>query len=492
MSRPEPVADLDWGPGRARDLTGAMLDLWCELLERMREMPVAPPVDEAGTARAAALPVPEQPLTTAELAGLLRPLVLEHSTLCGHPGFMAYVSGSGTVPGAAADLLAAGLNPNVGGWTISPAATELELHLMRWLAERFGLPAGAGGLMTSGGAASNLTALKAARDARTDGDVRRDGVDGLRLVLYASEEAHATIAEAADMLGLGERAVRAIATDDGYRMRLDDLRRAVAGDLEAGMRPFAVVATAGTTATGAVDPLPAIADLCAEHGLWLHVDAAYGGAAVLAPGLRPLLTGIERADSIAFDPHKWLYTPQSSACLMVRDPRHLLRSFSIDAAYVRDDARLSGRGTNIGELGPQWSRAFLALKVWLSLAAHGTEAYGRRIAHDVELARYLDRRVREHPDLEPMCPVTLSIACFRYAPAAAGLDDAALDALNERLMIAIRRDGRAFPSNAELGGHYCLRACLVNHRTEADDIDALVDAAVRLGAELVPQVASGV
>jgi glutamate/tyrosine decarboxylase-like PLP-dependent enzyme len=267
-------------------------------------------------------------------------------------------------------------------------------------------------------------------------------------------------------------------------MRLDDLRAALEADLAAGMRPFAVVATAGTTATGAVDPLPEIADLCAEHGLWLHVDAAYGGAAMLAPELRPLLAGIERADSIAFDPHKWLYTPQSSACLLVRDPRRLLRSFSIDAAYVRDDASLSGRGLNIGELGPQWSRAFLALKVWLSLAAHGTAAYGRRIAHDVALARYLDERVRAHPDLEPMCPVTLSIACFRYAPADSPLDDAALDALNERLMIAIRRDGRAFPSNAVLGGRYCLRACLVNHRTEADDIDALVEATVRLGAEL--------
>jgi aromatic-L-amino-acid decarboxylase len=483
--RPEPVSDLDWDAGRARELTGAMLDLWCELLDRMGELPVSRPLDEAGVARAAALPVPEQPLSVPQLADLLRPLVLEHSTLCGHPGFMAYVSGSGTVPGAAADLLAAGFNPNVGGWTLSPAATELELHLMRWLAEQFGLPAGAGGLMTSGGAASNLTALKAARDARTEGDVRRDGVGGLRLVLYASTESHATIVEAADMLGLGERAVRAIATDDGYCMRIGDLRRAVADDLAAGMHPFAVVATAGTTATGAIDPLPEVADLCAEHDLWLHVDAAYGGAAVLAPKLRPLLDGIERADSIAFDPHKWLYTPQSSACLLVRNPHDLLRSYSIDAAYVRDDASLSGRGTNIGELGPQWSRAFMALKVWLSLAAHGTEAYGRRITHDVELARYLDRRVRAHPDLEPMCPVTLSIACFRYAPAAAGLDPAALDALNERLMVAIRRDGRAFPSNAELGGRYCLRACLVNHRTEAADIDALVDATVELGAGLV-------
>lgn len=484
MSRPRPVSDLDWDAGRARELTGAVVDLWAELLERMRELPVARLAPAPDVAREMAFPVPERPLPVAELAELLRPLVLERSTLCGHPGFMAYVSGSGTVPGAAADLLAAALNPNVGGWALSPAASELELHLTRWLAGRFGLPEGAGGLMTSGGAASNMTALKAARDARAPQDVRRDGLNGLPLVLYTSEEAHATIAEAADILGLGERAARAIPTDEALRMRVDALEAAVADDLAAGLRPFAVAATAGTTATGAIDPLPEIADLCARHDLWMHVDAAYGGAAVLAPGLRPLLDGIERADSISFDPHKWLYTPQSSACLLVRDPAALLRSFSIDAAYVREDANLSGRGLNIGELGPQWSRAFLALKVWLSLAAHGTEAYGRRIAHDAELARYLDERVREHPDLEPMCPVTLSIACYRYTPAGAGLDDRALDALNERLMIAIRRDGRAFPSNAELRGRYCLRACLVNHRTEAEDVDALLEATVRLGAEL--------
>ncbi len=265
-------------------------------------------------------------------------------------------------------------------------------------------------------------------------------------------------------------------------MCADALGRAIADDLAAGLRPFCVVATAGTTATGAIDPLPAIADLCERHGLWLHVDAAYGGAAAFSPHLRPLLDGIERADSISFDPHKWLYTPQSSACLLARDPRTLRAAFSIDAAYVREDADLSGRGINIGELGPQWSRAFMALKVWMSLAAHGTEAYARRIAHDVELARYLDDRVRAHPDLESMCPVTLSIACFRYAPA--GMDDADLDALNERLMIEIRRDGRTFPSNAVLAGRYSLRACFVNHRTEAGVVDDLVDAAVTLGGAL--------
>jgi aromatic-L-amino-acid/L-tryptophan decarboxylase len=480
--RPAPVRDLDWGPAEARELTGAMLDLWSELLERMPELPVTPVAAAADVAAEMDLPIPEAPLPPAEIARLLRPLVFDHSALCGHPGFLAYISGSGTVPGAAADLLAAGLNPNVGGWSLSGGATELELHLMRWIAAGFGLPEGASGMMTSGGAASNFTALKAARDAHAPGNVRTDGVDGMRLVLYASEEAHATIAEAADMLGLGERAVRSIPTDDGFRMRVDELERALTDDLAAGMRPFCVVATAGTTATGAIDPLPAIANACERHSLWLHVDAAYGGAAAFAPDLRHLLDGIERADTISFDPHKWLYTPQSSACLLARDPGRLRAAFSIDAAYVREDAELSGRGINLGELGPQWSRAFIALKVWMSLAAHGTEAYARRIAHDVDLARYLDERVREHPDLEPMCPVTLSIACFRYAPA--GIGDEILDALNERLMIEIRRDGRTCPSNAVLRGRYGLRACFVNHRTEAGVVDDLVDAAVALGSGL--------
>jgi len=483
VTKPEPVRDLDWGPGQARELTGAMLDLWSELLERMGELPVAPMAAAGDVAAAMMLPIPEAPLSAREIAELLRPMVFDHSALCGHPGFLAYISGSGTVPGAAADLLAAGLNPNVGGWSLSGGATELELHLMRWMAERFDLPAGAGGLMTSGGAASNFTALKAARDARAPGDVRANGIDGLGLVLYASQEAHATIAEAADMMGMGERAVRSIPTDEAFRMAADELERAVADDLASGLHPFCVVATAGSTATGAIDPIPAVADICERHGLWLHVDAAYGGAAAFSPELRPLLAGIDRADTIAFDPHKWLYTPQSSACLLARDPQTLRAAFSIDAAYVREDAELSGRGVNIGELGPQWSRAFLALKVWMSLAAHGTEAYARRIAHDVELARYLDDRVREHPDLESMCPVTLSIACFRYAPA--GVDDAALDALNERLMIEIRRHGRTFPSNAVLNGRYGLRACFVNHRTEADVVDDLVDAAVSLGSGLL-------
>lgn len=486
-NRPDPVPDLDWAPDRAREIGEGMLDLWIELLERLRDLPVSRMERAPDVAAAMALEISPEGLTVAEMTERLRPLIFEHSMYAGHPGHLSYITGAGTIPGAAADLLAAGLNANVGGWQLSPGASEVESHLMRWLAARFGLPEGAGGLMTSGGAASNFTALKAARDAAAP-DVRVEGLGDERLAIYASEEAHATIVEAADMLGLGERAVRAITTDDAYGMNVDHLESAILDDRESGVRPAAVVATAGTTATGAVDPLPGVADVCAREGIWLHVDAAYGGAAILAPELRPLLDGIGSADSISFDPHKWLSTPQSSAVLLVRDLDVLRRSFSsTDVGYVREDTELTGSGQNFGGLGPQWSRSFSALKVWASLAGHGTDAYARRIVHDVELARYLDALVREHPSLEPMAPVVLSIACFRYVPPDLPYGpegDGYLDGLNERLMVEIRREGRTFPSNAVLDGRYALRACVTNFRTEADDMEVLVDSAVRLGDRL--------
>src|SRR5262245_48584866 len=356
MERPRPVTDLDWDSARARALTERMLDVWADLLDRLPELPATRAENAADVAPRMAFEIPEAPMSDERIDELVRRLVFEHSSYPGHSGFMAYVSGAGTAPGVAADLLASGLNPNSGGWVLSPAATELELHLMSWLAQFFGLPEGSGGLMTSGGAASNMTALKAARDALGGEDVRGQGLTGQPLTIYASQEAHATIDEAADLLGLGEQAVRKIATDEGLRMRADELERAIEADVAAGARPIAVVASAGTTATGAIDPLVEAADLAEKHGAWYHVDAAYGGAAMFAPELRPLMRGIERANSIAFDPHKWLYTPQPSACLLVREPGRLVRSFSIEAAYVYEDRELTGAGVNIGELGTQWSR----------------------------------------------------------------------------------------------------------------------------------------
>jgi glutamate/tyrosine decarboxylase-like PLP-dependent enzyme len=402
---------------------------------------------------------------------------------------MAYVSGAGTVPGAAADLLAAGLNMNVGAWILAPSATEIERRMVAFFASRFGLPQEtAGGLLTSGGAMATFAALKAARDDRAGWDVRQDGVAaGPPLVLYLSEETHVVSVRAADMLGLGRSSVRRIPVDDAYRIRVDLLRRAIQADREAGKRPFAVSVSAGTVATGAVDPLREVADVCAQEDVWMHVDGAYGGPAAFAEDLRPLFDGIERADSIAFDPHKWLYTPHSGGCVLVRDAGRLREAFAVTAGYVKQDKESTGRGDDFGQMGPQFSRGFQALKVWVSLLAHGWDAYRARISHDAALARYLGARVTERADFQLACPVGLSICCFRFVPPdlPPGPErEAYLDALNERLMTEVQQDGRVFYSNAVLGERYVLRVCIVNFRTEAEDLDAVLDVTAEIGSRL--------
>jgi glutamate/tyrosine decarboxylase-like PLP-dependent enzyme len=488
-SPPAPVTDLAWDAGRARALGGEMLDLWGELLERMPALPVGGRATAAEVRAAVTREIPMEPLSSDELMAALRTLVFEHATYTGHPGFMAYISGSGTIPGAAADLLAAAMNQNVGGWRLSPGATEIELHLVRWFAHRLGLPDTAGGYVTTGGAMASFVALKAARDARAGWKIRELGARaGPCLTYYASAEVHDVNTRAADMLGLGRDAVRVIPCDAEHRMRVDALTTAIERDLRAGRQPIAVIATAGTVSTGAIDPLDEIADVCATHGLWMHVDGAYGGVAAMTDVLRPLFRGIERADSVAFDPHKWLYTPHSGGVIVVRDMQTLADAFAIEPSYVHEDKELTGRGVDLYALGPQFSRGFHALKIWVSLLAHGWDAYQRRIAHDVALARYLFDRAAAHPELEALAgPPSLSIACFRYVPRALRDDRSAegyLDKLNERLMSELQLGGRVFPSNAVLDGRFALRACIVNFRTEAADIDALIEQTIEKGASL--------
>lgn len=492
---PAPVTDLAWSPAEARALGESVVELWAELLERMPTLPVGLRADADAVRAAVVRSVPDAPLSRDELLATLRGVV-DHATYTGHPGFMAYISGAGTVPGAAADLLAAALNQNVGAWRLGPAATEIELSLGRWFAERLGLPPTAGGFITSGGAMAAYTALKAARDAKAGWSVRELGMrGGPPLAVYASTQVHDVNSRAADMLGLGRQAVRAIPCDAALRLRVDLLRDAIGRDEDGGIRPIAVVASAGTVSTGAIDPLDEIADVCAEYGLWLHVDGAYGGVAALVSSLRPLFAGIERADSVALDPHKWLYTPHSGGAVIVRDMQALADAFAIEPSYVYEDKALTGRGVDLYALGPQFSRGFHALKIWISLLAHGWSAYERRIAHDVALARWLWQRAATHPELEPMGPAPeLSIACFRYVPPALRGDAAAgayVDRLNERLMAELQLGGRVFPSNARIDGRFALRACIVNFRTEAADVEALVEETVRLGRALHGELGGG-
>ena len=288
------------------------------------------------------------------------------------------------------------------------------------------------------------------------------------------------------MLGIGTAGIRHIDVDDQLRMDITALRESIDQDLEIGNRPIAVVGSAGTTGTGAIDPLDAIADLCAEYGVWFHVDGAYGGAAALTDALREHFTGIDRADSIGFDPHKWLYTPIAGACILVRDPDVLSEAFAVHATYIVDDDD-TGWGADVYSMSPHFTRSFAALKVWVSLLAHGWDAYERRISHDVDLAHYLQQLVVSHPELDPVTEPGLSITCFRYVPPDLQRrpeSEAYLNDLNERIMFDLQLGGRVFPSNAIVNGRFALRSCIVNFRTEAENMDELVTEAVRIGREL--------
>jgi len=495
IQRPAPVRALDWSSVDTRAFGEHALDIWTELLDRLHDdLPVVRNRSAAEVRGAIALEIPMESMPIDDLVMHLREVVFDESMYPGHPGFVAYISGAGTVPGAAADLIAAGLNQNAGGWRLSPAATEIEQHLMGWFAQRLGMPEGSVGYVVSGGAMTNLIGLTLARSRHAGWDVREDGMRaGPQLTVYASTEVHDKVDRAAQMLGIGNAGVRHVETDNQLRMDVNALRAAIEADLAAGYRPIAVVGTAGTTGTGAIDPLAAIADICSEYGLWFHADAAYGGGAALTDPLRHLFEGIDRADSVGFDPHKWLYTPHAGACILVRDPAILREAFAVDASYIVTDNDQTGWGVDIYELSPQFSRPFGALKIWVSLLAHGWEAYEERIAHDVVLANYLHRLVIEHPELEPMADPGLSITCFRYVPEnLTGHADTPeyLDLLNERLMFDLQLGGNVFPSNAIIKGRFALRSCIVNFRTEADTMDELLSETVRFGrildAELRP------
>jgi glutamate/tyrosine decarboxylase-like PLP-dependent enzyme len=493
MQQPPPVDDLNWSAERSLAFLEGVASIWGEVLEGIgsRTLPVTTGTDVETVRAAVALDVPDAPMDPDALLSYLRTLALEEATYPGHPRFMAYITGSGTAPGAAADLLAAGLNMNAGGWLLGPAATEVELHLTRWFAQEvFGMPATAAGQLTSGGAMANFIALKAARDLRAGWDVRHQGVAaGPPLGFYLSSQTHTVSQRGLDMLGIGWDQVRVLPAREDYRFDLDVLRAAIAEDVAAGVKPVAVVGSAGTVLTGVVDPLDELADVCAEHGLWFHVDAAYGGPAMLAEDLRPLFGGIERADSIAFDPHKWLYTPQSGGCLLVREFASMAEVFDVaHVAYIHRDERWMSERLDLGRVSPNFSRGFWALKVWVSLLAHGRDAYARRISHDAELARYLGARAQERPDFELCTPVGLSITCFRYLPPDLPQGEereSYLNELNRELVARSQRDGRVMISNAELlGDVFALRTCVVNHRTEAQDMDAVLEVIAELGAAI--------
>jgi len=431
--------------------------------------------------------LPAQGTDAATLLSSTTRQLFEQSLFNGHPRFWGYITSSPAPIGILGDLLAAALNPNVGAWTLSPAASEIEAQAVRWIAELVDYPTDCGGLFVSGGNMANFVCFLAARAARAGWDVRRDGLvaSGRQLLVYASAETHTWIQKATDLAGLGTSAIRWIPTDDRLRMDVTQLERRIDADRAAGHVPIIVIGTAGSVSTGTVDPLVEISRVCKERSIWFHVDGAYGGLAAAVANASDDLRALNRADSVAVDPHKWLYAPIEAGCALVRDAAALRAAFSYHPAYYHFDEQ----GINYVDYGPQNSRGFRALKVWLALKQVGADGYRTMIADDMALSRDMAAAVERESDLE-LVTQALSIATFRFVPAdlrsRAGETSTAeyLNRLNEALLDTIQRSGEAFVSNALVRGRYVLRACIVNFHTTREDVEAVPGIVVRMGRDL--------
>jgi aromatic-L-amino-acid/L-tryptophan decarboxylase len=433
--------------------------------------------------------LPESGTDAGALLDRAANLMFDHSLFNAHPRFWGYVTAGAAPMGMLGELLGAAANPNCGAWLLSPMASEIEGQTIRWLAEMLKYPTDCGGLFVSGGNMANIVGFLAGRAAKGGAEIRSKGVDGKRLRAYCSAETHTWIQKAADIAGLGTESVRWIGVDEQFRMDVGALRARIGEDIAAGEKPFLVVGNAGTVSTGAVDDLKKIGEVCRELDLWFHVDGAYGAMAAVTPDAADLFEGLEQGDSLAVDPHKWLYAPIEAGCTLVRDISKLRDAFSYHPAYYH----FGVEATNYFDLGPQNSRGFRALKVWLALQQVGREGYEQMIADDMRLSRSMLESVRQHPELEALTQ-GLSIATFRYVPTDLDRADADvaeyLNGLNQELLTRLQQGGEAYLSNAVIGGKYALRACIVNFRTTLADVEAVPELVVRIGRRVDAEMRS--
>jgi aromatic-L-amino-acid decarboxylase len=472
-----PLDPADWQQFRTQG--HRMLDDMMDYLQGIRERPVWQPIpDQARAAFRSGMPARGNDL--AEVHQQFMDHILPYTIGNAHPGFFGWVHGGGTPVGMLAEMLAAGLNANLGGRDHMPI--EVERQIVRWMAELFHFPSSASGLFVTGSSMANMIALLVARYRALGREVRSHGIPPKRqLVAYTSAGAHGCIAQAMDLAGLGSANLRRIPVNAQFQMDPTALETAITADRQAGLQPFFVAATAGTVDVGAIDELPLLAAIAERNGLWFHVDGAYGALAALSPELRPLLDGIELADSIACDFHKWGQVPYDAGFVLVRDGSMHLETFATRETYMRRDER--GMAANSPwpcDFGPDLSRGFRALKTWFTFQVFGAERIGQVINETCLLARYLAERVDAQPELELLAPVALNIVCFRYRVDTHAAADA--DAFNAALVADIQESGIAAPSLTTVRGKLAIRAAIVNHRSGQQDIDALLDAVLKLGA----------
>jgi aromatic-L-amino-acid/L-tryptophan decarboxylase len=480
---------LELTPEEFQKLGHQIIDKIAEFLTTLPSRPVAPRETAAELRKLISFPFPEHGNEPERLLEEAFTLLAEHSTFNSHPRFWGYITGSPAPLGVLAELVASALNPNLGKWMLSPIASEIEGQVVSWIAQMLGFPRTSGGLLVSGGSMANFVGFLAGRKARTPWQAQVSGTAGAgkgRLRVYTSKETHVWVQKAADLFGLGTDAIRWIATDEQFRMDSGALRKSIVQDLRAGDIPFLVIGTAGSVGTGAVDPLPELAAIAREYNLWFHVDGAYGGFAAILPDASAELRGLAEADSVAVDPHKWLYAPLEAGCALVKDAEALHDTFSYRPQYYHMPEDRSQKAINYYEYGPQNARGFRALKVWLCLRQAGLDGYRQMIGENIRLARELFELAEAHPELEAIT-CNLSIATFRYVPRdLRGKPDAGeyLNHLNSELLTKLQLGGKAFVSNAVIHGKFALRACIVNFRTTSSDVQALPEIVSTLGAEL--------
>jgi len=473
MSGPTSLDPKNWD--ELRTLGHRMLDDMLDHIQHIRERPVWQPIPSS-VRNGFAETVPLLPTPLAESYRNFLENIAPYATGNPHPGFMGWVHGGGTPVGMLAEMLAAGLNANLGGRDHMPIVVERQI--LAWVRELFAFPPTASGLFVTGTSMANFIAVLVARKRALGDDVRTEGVQGTarRLMAYTSQAGHGCIAKAMDMAGLGSVALRKISVDKNQRMDVDALARAIQADRLAGHSPFLVVATAGTVDVGAIDDLESIADLCGREDIAMHVDGAFGATAIMSPKLKPLLKGIERADSLAFDFHKWAQVPYDAGFILVRDGALHQSTFDNPAHYLGREARGLAAGSPWPcDFGPDLSRGFRALKTWFTLKTFGTEHLGRMMEHSCAVAQHLKARILAEPRLELLAPVPLNIVCFRYR---------AGDQANRDIVIALQEGGIVAPSTTVIDGKLAIRAAIFNHRTEFADVDRLVEQSVAIGGAL--------
>jgi aromatic-L-amino-acid/L-tryptophan decarboxylase len=463
-------------------------ELVVRLYERLDETRITPGKTRREIASLFDEPLPEEPQSVESILTEVETKIFANSTLYLSPRFFGYINSGGNQASILGELLASAVNQIVALWHFSPAASEVERRVIQWIAEFIGYPCQAGGCLLSGGSAGNLVGLAVARKQKAPFDADSLGMrGGPRLIVYSSQEVHASVDKAMMILGMGRDQLRKLAVRDDFTIDLDALEKQVTEDRNNGCQPICVVGVAGTTNTGAVDPLNALADFCHAQGLWFHVDAAYGGPAACTELAGKLFQGLERADSVVINPHKWLYVPAEAACILVRETAALRQTFQVVADYLKkeDDAGTDAP-LDFKDYGPQLHRNFRALKVWMTFKAYGTKKLRAAIESNIEIMRYLTDRIDESQDFVRLAPVPLSVVCFQYRTAdfSRHRDEKYLNDLNNRLIDILERDGRVFVSGTTIHGKRALRACSVNHRLRREHVDFLLDEIRQAGRSL--------